>query len=202
MDRRAIALERGHDACKNHQAYALTCAQYNALLVRSADACEICGRPSAESHWGKLAIDHDARIGQWAVRGLLCHDCNTNMRRIPANDPRLLAYLDSAWYLDALAQAGIRLGIYPEPDLRTIVGEPTGRHWKRYKRGWVVLNRYPYNHGAVETWQRILYRHGPLNLHHHPPRDRRNVPFCRPDNGSRSSIGLDSHVSTRKIRVR
>lgn len=167
------AVHLGHDRCKTHQTYALTCDQYDELRARCGDSCEICGRPAAQSGWGKLAIDHYATVGQWAVRGLLCTDCNLNMRRMPAGDERLQHYIDSAWYLIALDRAGISLGDYPEPPLRAIVGEPAGKHWKRVKAGWMRFDPYRHVVSVPETWDRLIYRYGPINLHHHARGDLR-----------------------------
>lgn len=59
----------GH--CTIHKNYSLSCADFDALLERSAGCCELCG---AEAR--RLVIDHDHRYGDAAVRGLVCYRCN------------------------------------------------------------------------------------------------------------------------------
>jgi hypothetical protein len=68
--------------------YGLTVEEYDRLLAAQGGGCALCG--SAE----RLAIDHDHDTG--AVRGLLCHACNTGiglLRDDPERALRAAAYL-------------------------------------------------------------------------------------------------------------
>jgi hypothetical protein len=89
----------GHETC-HHKIYGLTCANYDALLVRAGGRCELCAIPAGQVYRGKLVIDHESRIGWEAVRGLVCQRCNAHMRRVDCGerpvDRRILAYLDLA----------------------------------------------------------------------------------------------------------
>jgi hypothetical protein len=75
----------GHETCQ-HRVYKLSCAAFEALLARAAGRCELCGICASEVPGGKLAIDHEHRIGAQAVRGLLCPRCNQTMRRIDSEE--------------------------------------------------------------------------------------------------------------------
>jgi hypothetical protein len=59
--------------CKTHAFYDLTCDEYDRLWRRAHGRCELCA--VVPSTLGFLHIDH--RLGNWAVRGLLCLACNT-----------------------------------------------------------------------------------------------------------------------------
>jgi hypothetical protein len=53
---------------------------YSAMLAEQDGLCAICHRPETAVRHGKamlLAVDHDHTTG--AVRGLLCHNCNTKV---------------------------------------------------------------------------------------------------------------------------
>ena len=50
---------------------------YSGLLDLLGDKCNICGVSGEESGRGRLAVDHNHDTG--AVRGLLCHRCNTSL---------------------------------------------------------------------------------------------------------------------------
>jgi len=96
-----------------HRTYHMTCEQFEALLVRAASRCELCGA----SAWPgrvhdfirherfELFMDHDHRLGFRAVRGLVCPSCNGVMMRVDAGlrepSPEIRAYLDNPWYLAA-----------------------------------------------------------------------------------------------------
>ncbi|GAA0897861.1 endonuclease domain-containing protein [Pseudonocardia zijingensis] len=65
-----------HATC-THRSYNLTCEQFEDLLVAARFACQRCGEPVE-----KFCIDHDHRLGDWGVRGLLCSPCNTRLGQI------------------------------------------------------------------------------------------------------------------------
>lgn len=80
----------GHNA--THETYALTCDEFDELVIRSSGQCDRCGKP-----YRNLVIDHDHAVGQRGVRGLLCHSCNSLLGRIEnrgaAMDVTTRAYL-------------------------------------------------------------------------------------------------------------
>ncbi len=70
--------------------YGLTPEDYNRMLVEQGGHCAACERtPDNEKH-GVLHVDHDHTTG--AVRGLLCHRCNTAYGLIAENLDGLAAY--------------------------------------------------------------------------------------------------------------
>lgn len=75
-------------ACTTHRLYGLTCDDYDRLIERADNSCETCGIRAEDTPHGVLHIDHDATVSLYAVRGLLCSRCNTNLERghvIPAD---------------------------------------------------------------------------------------------------------------------
>jgi hypothetical protein len=94
-----------HRSCQ-HQAYRLTCEDYDALVKRAEGKCEICRIPAQDTTRGALCIDHDPRYGYFAVRGLLCDRCNTRMRRVDRGsdpgDQRTSQYCRNAWFIGVL----------------------------------------------------------------------------------------------------
>jgi hypothetical protein len=59
--------------------------RYAELLEQQGGACAICGSGNRSGH--RLAADHDHKTG--AIRGLLCHRCNTAIGLL-RDDPELL----------------------------------------------------------------------------------------------------------------
>jgi hypothetical protein len=76
--------------------YGMEKGEYEARLEAQSHACKLCRKPAAEMVWaGKpslLAVDHDHRTG--AVRGLLCHACNSRVAMI--DDPQWSEWLEMA----------------------------------------------------------------------------------------------------------
>lgn len=109
MTSHAGATERlpGHRRC-THRLYSLTCLEFDELLRRSGDCCELCSLPAAQTPKGFLEIDHDHRYGNHAVRGLLCSKCNCLMKDVelgkrkppPGWDYR--RYWRDAWFMKAV----------------------------------------------------------------------------------------------------
>lgn len=75
------------DLLCTHFAYDLSCAAYDEMRDRAADACEICRTPDRETKRGRLVIDHFQGGGLFIVRGLLCDKCNSVMSRHDRNAP-------------------------------------------------------------------------------------------------------------------
>ncbi len=68
-----------HTTCHHQQVYGLTCGEFELLLQRAGEACEICGEAGM-----KLYIDHEHLAeNYWGpVRGLVCPRCNAHLRRV------------------------------------------------------------------------------------------------------------------------
>ncbi|MGH8965825.1 MAG: endonuclease domain-containing protein [Actinomycetes bacterium] len=97
----------GHQTCQ-HVAYRMTCEEFENLWARSGGCCEICGQAEPEVPGGRLVIDHDARIGWNAVRGILCPKCNNLMGFVDAGtkqSEKADQYEANAWYRSAADRA-------------------------------------------------------------------------------------------------
>ena len=58
--------------------YGITIETYESMLEEQGHKCAICGNAdSGRSNTDALAVDHDHRTG--AIRGLLCHPCNSGI---------------------------------------------------------------------------------------------------------------------------
>lgn len=92
--------QHGHHnppAC-HHRSFLLTCEEFDALHDAADSHCQMCGKWTTY-----LCIDHDHRLGKWAVRGLLCGRCNVGLGYIdrgerPTTDDAD-RYLANAWHL-------------------------------------------------------------------------------------------------------
>lgn len=128
----------------------MTCEQYESLWARSGGRCEICGvRPEA------LFIDHDATVGWWAVRRLLCVSCNTKLRD-EAKTATEKAYMASAWYLTVLVP------VPPEPSVGARVAGPFAGEWVHTDSGW-RRTRWA-NCAKPLTWSDMCRKYGAHNL--------------------------------------
>ncbi|MGW4127975.1 endonuclease domain-containing protein [Amycolatopsis japonica] len=97
---------RLHASC-HHVAYRLTCEDFDKLWKRARGCCQICRTPAEETTRGKLEIDHAGQYGIYAVRGLLCSQCNQLMAYVDRgekSDPRASNYLRNAWFVQVLEQ--------------------------------------------------------------------------------------------------
>lgn len=95
-----------HGRCGRHQTYDLSCDEFDWLLVRCDGQCEHCGVLEFETPHRQLHIDHDARVGWHAVRGMLCSRCNTNLDRGLLAADTAAAYLANPWWMDPRVVAG------------------------------------------------------------------------------------------------
>jgi hypothetical protein len=90
--------------------YEMECAEFEALCSRAADCCEACGIPAETTKVGRLVIDHDHRYGNIAVRGLLCHSCNSLIGALESGPSRATdverlrfdTYLRRSWFLQVV----------------------------------------------------------------------------------------------------
>lgn len=83
-------------ACDTHNAYRLSCADYDGLVAKFAGLCWRCRLSAGEQ------IDHEHARGLAAVRGFLCRSCNTLMSRVDAGawiDTQTAIYLRRAWHV-------------------------------------------------------------------------------------------------------
>lgn len=80
-----------------HSMYMLTCEEFDRLRSAARGVCARCGRSDKP-----LVVDHDHAVGDWAVRGMICHKCNSIMALVdrgarPATGVTV-HYLANAWY--------------------------------------------------------------------------------------------------------
>ncbi|OLT24395.1 hypothetical protein BJF79_13720 [Actinomadura sp. CNU-125] len=144
--------------CQTHRSYRLDCEQYEGLRIESHGMCQICGFPAEEMPQRKLYIDH-AWPGRWAVRGLLCIRCNTQLEGGVAFSSAAAAYLGNAWYVRQCAAFGVPVDGGPEPDARTVV-DNFGRRWtRRYGRWHPNIYR-----ARPRPWFALNMTCGPFNL--------------------------------------
>jgi hypothetical protein len=134
-----------------HITYRMTCEQYRDLEGRAAGCCEICRRLLDQPQ-----IDHDAIVGRWAVRGLLCRRCNTQLESGGQGLPEQSRYLKAAWYL------GVRLPVLPEPAKGSHVAGPYGRCWVRTRRGWEPTAYRAQS--PIRNWSSLCSEFGAHNL--------------------------------------
>ena len=88
---------RGH----LRRSYGLQVKDWDALFARQGGVCAICGQPETRYNnkskkTQKLCVDHNHRTD--AVRGLLCHRCNSTIGLVEESTYRLqqmIEYLNS-----------------------------------------------------------------------------------------------------------
>lgn len=145
-----------------HARYGITCEEYGDLQRQAQNRCQICGIPADDTPHGLLHIDHEAGRGEWAVRGLLCSRCNTQLdSNVHVLDAAAVArYLCNPWYRSKFAELGISLSPTPQPSVGSAVETSDGRTWHRDELGWGRRNR----HGRVLQpigWATLTRRYGP-----------------------------------------
>lgn len=126
-----------HASCGTHPRYALTCAEYDDLLRLAKGRCRIC-KDVADP----LYIDHDHVLGDWAVRGLICHGCNLRLAKVESGrhrrTPAVSRYLANAWHKRQASSALKAARMRPVQECPSC-GKPTSvypngklhRHWSR-----------------------------------------------------------------------
>lgn len=153
----------GHANCR-HRYYGLNCDLYEQMLEETGQRCEICGSPPQGNTAGKLFIDHDNAIGIWAVRGLLCHRCNSLIAdkpgwgAVPPNGHQ--EYLHRPWYVRQAHALGVALDLPPEPALTAQVLDPHGRTWRHTWMGWRARD----GRARSRTWAWLANQFGPIGL--------------------------------------
>lgn len=196
---------RAHGPCRTHRRYQLTCETYERMVAACGNRCQTCGRSGNEVTHRRLVIDHDARIGWWAVRGLLCDGCNGQLR-VDRPDPVWAKdYLTNPWYAEVLASAGLSTECPEEPTAPgTRVRDSDGRSWQRTKKGlWETGHKSMRPH----TWRQLHHRYGPHNLSVRipPPSQprRRALPVTakvRVDSAKAAARTLRKHMSPERRR--
>lgn len=153
-----------HAGCNVHRIHKLGCAQYEELLARSGQCCEICGLPGSQNTRGKLHIDH---LGHdWAVRGLLCNGCNTALNKGVAerNAHWAAEYLANSWWVKECERVGVPVELAPEPDYGSAIRDQFRVVWLREGDGkW-----RPRGRGrpgiSWSSWEWLYEQRGPQNM--------------------------------------
>lgn len=154
------ASDRHGGKCSTHRLYDLTCDDYCALAADHDGRCAICGIAGPETPHGFLVIDHDRRLGRWAVRGPLCSRCNTTLdaawhTRTPAEN----AYLADPWWRRHFTRLGLVTELAPEPAIGTVVAAGEFR-WTRTARGW----ERPRAVCRLTSWSELNRNYGPRKV--------------------------------------
>jgi hypothetical protein len=153
----------GHGSCR-HRFYGLNCRDYEQILTDTQQRCELCGVGPRGNTYGKLFIDHDPSVGQWAVRGLLCHRCNSLIADKPGWGVVLPAgtegYLANPWFKRKLAEAGATLEGPLEPLEGGKFTDTWGYRWEKYSGEW----RCSCSRIKWSTWKQIMHRLGPYAI--------------------------------------
>ena len=161
-----------HAACR-HEAYRLTCDEFETLLADCQYSCATCGSTGAETTLGMLVIDHDGQVGDWAVRGMLCTPCNVSIR-IDREDPEWAErYLANPWWKRMLAQYGLD-PLPPEPvnqryinraerwTFGTALRDSDGHIWNRNEDVWERSGRK--GKSEIVSWRQLVRMYGPHAL--------------------------------------
>lgn len=133
--------------CHHYAVYGMSCDDYDGLLWRSSNRCDICRRHKTELYKQRLCIDHDSRLGNgWNhVRGLLCPKCNNSMRYVDNGyrQPTTAQqhYIDTAWFWTGLPPDHLELPWLPE----TCESPSTALSWR---------------HNPNRRWERAHGRYG------------------------------------------
>lgn len=93
----------GHQTC-HHSTFSMTCEEFELLLKRCSNQCEVCRTPAEQTARGVLCIDHDHRYGMQAVRGMVCDRCNWDLHKVDTGltelTPAIRSYLLGAWFIE------------------------------------------------------------------------------------------------------
>jgi Recombination endonuclease VII len=151
-----------HEQCSRHKYYKLSCQQYEDMLAECGHACQICGCTGHYSARGKLAIDHCGPL--WAVRGLLCTGCNSNLED-PARSPLGSAeYLASPWWLRQCAALGLPPRLGEEPGIGSAIRNQFGIVWVHLSDGGWEASTQHGHHWTRRPWEALFDLYGPHNL--------------------------------------
>jgi hypothetical protein len=156
-----------HDWCTIHKSHMLGCGQFEQLIARSGQRCEICTATGTSGRGaGKLHIDHDHTRPRWAVRGLLCHACNSALTVEVAETcaPWAAKYLGNSWWIKECERVGVSTEMGPEPDCGAVIRDQFEVVWLRSGDGkW-----RPRGHGRSginsADWAWLHEHRGPHNM--------------------------------------
>jgi len=139
----------------------MDCAEFAVLLAAYTDRCGICGvrGPDARPPW--LVIDHDHKLGDWAVRGMICSGCNRRIRDGVRPPAEAAAYLANPWFVRRLAERGLSPEPMPEPPVGTVIAGRKHK-WERTERGWEPTP--PGSRRYTSTWAGLNHGLGPYNI--------------------------------------
>ena len=151
-----------HDRCDTHKHYRLNCAQYENLLTRSGQKCEICGTSGILMPQEKLHIDHD--ITPWGVRGLLCLRCNTVLGQTKDRWPDGQEYLANSWWRTRCAALGIPAELGPEPEIGSAIRNQFGTVWMRSSDERWEAPTQDGHHPPPKSWRELYHSYGAHNL--------------------------------------
>lgn len=166
-----MALTLPEHETHNHCLYGLTCEQYEALLAACNRRCQTCAKPSSETTARKLFIDHDNRVGKWAVRGLLDGRCNAILRSDRPAPEWARQYLADPWWRCMLAERGLSAEMPEPPEDRVL--DFFDRIWFHRAAGWSTgVWRRP-----VLSWPELVRRYGPHNLRPYQGGPHRTTPL-------------------------
>lgn len=146
----------------SHRVYQLDCAEYDRLWGHAGGRCQICGVAPEQTKHGFLVVDHDASVGQWAVRGLLCTPCNTGITVSPTYSREFEAYMAAPWWRKRLSEQGLSAEMRPEPPVGTDVFVlPNRRRWRRQGEKWEHMAGY---RSSDLRWEELNRRFGPHRI--------------------------------------
>lgn len=157
----AVTALPGHGKHR-HWWYGLTCAEYEGLLSSTRYQCATCARPHAVK---PLVIDHDGRIGDWAVRGLICQRCNAALRYDRPDPDWALGYLADPWWRRMLVEHGLEAAL-PEPATGRVL-DFYGHRWSRWDGLWTTGHK----RRISVPWTQLVRMFGPRNLTPVVPRE-------------------------------
>lgn len=162
-----------HHATCRHEAYRLTCAEFEILLADCQYSRATCGSTGAETTLGMLVIDHDGQVGDWAVRGALCTPCNVTIRIDRETPEWAERYVANPWWQRMLARRGFDYPVPEPPDQKyinrangytsgTSVRDFDGHIWHLEADVWERLGRK--GESQVVSWQQLVRMYGPHGL--------------------------------------
>jgi hypothetical protein len=155
----ALTHQRPKTSPCGHKIYGLSCPDYDRLVTHAHGTCQICGASPGQTGHGFLVIDHDNAIGQWAVRGILCQDCNSSL---PMGSTPAWAtdYLLDPWWKKEFERLGVASDPAPEPPQGSTV-TAHGLNFRRGQDGWAHVAAFA---GTPRTWGELNRRYAPHRI--------------------------------------
>jgi hypothetical protein len=139
-----------------HRAYGLACADYDRLLNHAKGLCQTCNADPALTGHGFLVVDHDDEVGRWAVRGLLCQDCNSSLP-FGSSPGWATEYLARPWWRSEAHRLGVSTEAADEPPIASTV-VAYGLNFRRDETGWRHVADFG---GPSRTWAELNRRYAP-----------------------------------------